>query len=156
MNNNDILRRLRYTFDLSDAQMIEIFSLADLEVDKKTIGAWLKKDDEPDYKEIYDIQMSTFLNGFINFKRGKKEGEQPKPEKSLNNNLIFRKIKIALSLRDNDIMEAFELAKLRVSKHEISAIFRHPSQNQYRICKDQFLRNFMLGLQLKYKGKKQK
>ena len=47
MDNNDIIRRIRYAFDLSDAKMIEIFALADHEVTRPQISNWLKKDDDP-------------------------------------------------------------------------------------------------------------
>ncbi|WP_421889253.1 DUF1456 family protein [Marinoscillum sp.] len=151
MDNNDILRRIRFTFDFSDSQMISIFAAADAEVTRAQISDWLKKEDDPDFKQLYDKELAIFLNGLINKKRGKKEGEQPKPEKSLNNNIIFRKLKIALNLKDDDILEVFSLAQLKVGKHEISAIFRKPTQSQYRLCKDQFLRNFLHGLQLKHR-----
>lgn len=150
MTNNDILRRLRYTFDLNDNQVIEIFALAGLEVNRAQISEWLKKDDDLDYKPIYDPQLAVFLTGFIIHKRGKKEGEEPKSEKKLNNNIVFRKLKIALSLKDEDITEILELVDFRMSKHELSAFFRNPTQNQYRPCKDQVLRNFIHGLQVKY------
>ena len=45
MTNNDILRRLRYVFDFNDAKMIEIFALADVDVRRGHIVAWLVKDD---------------------------------------------------------------------------------------------------------------
>jgi len=150
MTNNDILRRLRYTFDLNDNQVIEVFALAGLEVNRAQISEWLKKDDDPDYKPIYDPQLAIFLTGFIIHKRGKKEGEEPKSEKKLNNNIVFRKLKIALSLKDEDIIEILELVDFRMSKHELSAFFRNPTQNQYRPCKDQVLRNFIHGLQVRY------
>ncbi len=155
MTNNDILRRLRYTFELSDDTMIKIFALADKEVTRAEISEWLKKDDDAEYKPIYDIDFATFLNGFINLKRGKKEGEQPKPEKNLNNNIVFRKLKIALGFRDEDIVEALDLVNFRISKHELSAFFRNPTQNQYRPCKDQILRNFIHGIQIKFRGEKE-
>jgi uncharacterized protein YehS (DUF1456 family) len=98
--------------------------------------------------------MAIFLNGFINEKRGKKEGVQPEPEKRLNNNIILRKLKIALNLKDEDILEILMLADLRISKHELSAFFRNPNQEQYRLCKDQVLRNFLFGMQKKYLEKK--
>jgi uncharacterized protein YehS (DUF1456 family) len=150
MNNNDILRRIRYTFDFSDAKMLELFALADLKVTRAEISNWMKKDDDPDFQEIYDIQLATFLNGLINDRRGKREGEQAKPEKKLNNNIIFRKLKIALNLRDEDILTILKLVDLRVGKHELSAFFRNPTQKQYRPCKDQILRNFIHGMQIKY------
>lgn len=154
MSNNDILRRIRYTFDLNDTKMIDIFGLADLNVTRAQISDWLKKDDDPAFQELSDVQMSTFLNGFIIEMRGKKEGPQPEPEKVINNNIVFRKLKIALNLKDEDILDIFDLVDMRLSKHELSAFFRSPNQSQFRPCKDQFLRNFLQGMQIKYHDRK--
>ena len=151
MKNNVILRQLRYIFDLSDDQMINLFAQAEVEVTRATISDWLKKEDHEEYKEISDPEFASFLNGFINERRGKREGPQPAPEERLNNNIIFRKLKIALNYKDTDILAAYDLVDLFISKHEISAFFRNPKQNQYRICEDQFLRNFLHGLQIKYR-----
>jgi uncharacterized protein YehS (DUF1456 family) len=134
--------------------MMEIFGLGGMEVTRAEISDWLKKDDDPAFQEIRDKEFATFLNGFIISKRGRKEDEQPLPEKSLNNNIILRKLKIALNLMDDDLIEIMKSVDLRISKHEISAFFRKPTQDKYRVCHDQFLRNFLYGLQLKYKGDK--
>ncbi len=151
MTNNDILRRIRYTFDLSDSQMIAIFSQADHEVTREEISDWLKKDDDPAFKECSDTRMAIFLNGFINKRRGKREGAQPKPETRLNNNIIFTKLKIALNLKAEEIIELLALAGFHIGKHELSAFFRRPDHKHYRECKDQILRNFLKGVQLKFR-----
>lgn len=152
MNNNDILRRVRYTFDFNDAKMIQLFSLASHEVTRAQISDWLKKEDDPSCMDMPDLQLAIFLDGLIIDRRGKKEGDLTKPEKKLNNNIIFRKLKIALNLKDTDIVEILALAGMRVSKNELTAFFRNPNQGQYRACKDQILRNFIHGMQLKYHG----
>ncbi len=150
MTNNDTLRRLRYIFNFNDSKMIILFGLADLEVTRGQVSDWLKREDDPDYKNCTDTQLAIFLNGLIIDKRGKREGPQPKPEKRLTNNIIFRKIRIALDLKADDVLEIMALANLRISKHELSAFFRKPDQKQYRECKDQILRNFLKGVQVKY------
>lgn len=151
MTNNDILRRIRYIFDLNDTEMIAVFGLADCKVTREQISDWLKKDDDPAYKTCNDTELATFLNGLINHKRGKKDGPQPVAEKKLNNNIIFRKLKIALNLKNEDVLELLQLAELRISKHELSAFFRREDHKHYRVCKDQILRNFLKGVQLKYR-----
>jgi uncharacterized protein YehS (DUF1456 family) len=151
VTNNDILRRLRYIFDFNDSKMIFLFGLANLEVTRGQVSDWLKREDDPAYKNCTDTQLAIFLNGLINYKRGKKEGPQPRPEKRLTNNIIFRKLKIALDLKADDILEIMELSNLRISKHELSAFFRKPDNKHYRDCKDQILRNFLKGVQLKYR-----
>jgi len=153
MTNNDVLRRLRYTFDFNDNKMIAIFGLADLEVTRAQVSDWLKKEGDPDYKDCTDQQLATFLNGFIVEKRGKRDGPQPQPEKRLGNNLIFMKLKIALNLKSEDVLEIIQLADFTMSKHELSSFFRKPTNKHYRECKDQILRHFIKGLQLKYRDK---
>ena len=113
----------------------------------------MKKDESEEFEEIADIDLCVFLDGLINVKRGKKEGPQPEPLKVLDNNNILRKLKIALNMKDTDMLDVFKLVDMRISKHELSAFFRKPEQSQYRVCKDQFLRNFIYGLQVKYRGK---
>jgi len=151
VHNNDVLRRIRYIFDADDSQMIGIFSSAGYEVTRAQVSDWLKKDDDPAYKKCSDTRLAIFLNGLINEKRGKKEGPEPVPEKYLTNNIIFRKLRIALNLKDEDILEIMRLAHLTISKHELSAFFRKPGHKHYRDCKDQILRNFLTGLQVKYR-----
>ena len=150
MTNNDILRRLRYTFDFSDSKMISLFGLANLEVTRGQVSDWLKKEDDPAYKNCPDTKLAIFLNGLIIERRGKREGAQPKPETRLTNNIIFRKLKIALDLKADDVLEILDLANQHLSKHELSAFFRKPDHKHYRDCKDQILRNFLKGVQLKY------
>jgi uncharacterized protein YehS (DUF1456 family) len=151
MTNNDVLRRVRYIFDFNDSKMVAVFKLADYQVTREQISDWLKKDDDPAYKICSDTQLAIFLNGLIIDKRGKKDGPQPEPEKNLNNNIIFRKLKIALNLKNEDVLEILGLADLRISKHELSAFFRRADHKHYRVCKDQVLRNFIQGMQLKYR-----
>lgn len=151
MNNNDILRSLRYTFDFGDDQMIQLFKDGGRQTDRTEISNWLKKDEDPDFLPIYDVDLAAFLNGLIIKNRGRRDGEEPRPEKRLNNNMIFRKLRIALELRDEDILHILDDADFRFSKHELSAIFRKPTQSQYRDCKDQVLRYFLRGLQMKFR-----
>jgi len=153
VTNNDILRRVRYAFDFNDNKMIALFGLAGFEVTREQISAWLKKDDDPAQREFADTILAVFLNGLIIDKRGKREGPQPVPEQRLNNNIIFRKLRIALNLKDDDILAILELAGWTMSKHELSAFFRKTNHKSYRDCMDQVLRNFLKGLQLKYRVK---
>jgi uncharacterized protein YehS (DUF1456 family) len=151
LTNNDILRRIRYTFDLKDNVMTDIFSLAGLTVTKEQVTGWLKKEGDESYLDLSDKELASFLNGFINFKRGKREGEQPIPEERLSNNIIFQKLRIALNLKAEDILDILQLVDFRLSKHELSAFFRKPENKHFRECKDQILRNFLLGLQQQFR-----
>jgi uncharacterized protein YehS (DUF1456 family) len=151
VTNNDVLRRIRYAFDFNDSKMIAIFGFADYKVTREQVSDWLKKEEDPAFQKCSDLELATYLNGMINDRRGKREGTQPEPEKRVNNNIILRKLKIALDLKAEDILAILALADTHISKHELSAFFRKPEHKHYRLCKDQILRNFINGMQLKYR-----
>lgn len=151
MTNNDILRRLRYNFDFSDSKMIEIFAHADLIVTREQVSDWLKKDDNPEYVEITEPEFAIFLNGLITEKRGKKDGPALPPETTLTRNIILMKLKIALNLKADDVIEILGLVDFPISHHELSALFRRPGHKHHRVCQDQLLRNFLHGMQIKYR-----
>lgn len=151
MTKNDILRRIRYTFDFNDSKMISIFALAEHKATRAEISDWLKREEDPAYKPFYDDELAAFLNGLIIEMRGKKEGPIPKPEKILTNNVILKKLQIALNLRGEEVLDVLALADLKVSKYELSAFFRKPEHKHYRPLRDQILRNFLNGMQIKYR-----
>ena len=151
MTQNDILRRIRYILDLDDSTVISMFSLGGQQVTRAQISDWLKKEDDPAFQQLSDQQLATFLNGLIIEKRGRKEGPQPEAEIRLDNNMIFRKLKIALDLKAEDTLAILALNDFTISKHELSAFFRKPGHKHYRVCKDQVLRNFLKGMQIRYR-----
>lgn len=153
MINNDILRRLRYTFNFSDQKMISIFKLAGLEVNQRKITQWLKKEEDPSFIKCTDNQLAYFLNGLIIERRGKQEGREPVAEEKLHNNLILVKLKIALSLKSEDIVNMMEGTNLIVTKTEVGAFLRKSDHRNYKKCGDQFIRNFLYGIDNKFNPK---
>ncbi len=130
-----------------------VFLQAERSVTRSQVSDWLKTDDDPEQQPCDDRTLACFLNGLINEMRGKKEGAQPKPEDKLNNNIIFRKLKIALNLKAEDILRIMALADFSMSKHELSAFFRKQGHKHYRECQEQILRNFLHGIQIEYRDK---
>lgn len=150
VGNNDVLRRLRYIFDFDDSTMIRIFGHAECAVTRAEISDFLKKDDDPAFAVCSDRMLATFLNGLIVLFRGRQEGAPlPEPESRINNNIILRKLKIALNLEAEHILEILAMDGVTISKHELSAFFRKPGTPHYRLCRDQMLRRFLTGLQRK-------
>lgn len=153
MINNFVLRSVRYMLDLSDAPVVDIIKLADLTVTKEQVNAWLKKDDEPEYVECDDNTMGHFLNGLIFFRRGKNENfPAPEVETRITNNIVLKKLRVAFELKDVDMLDIFERADFRVSKPELSAVFRKPGHKNYRNCGDQLVRYFLKGLTMTLRG----
>ncbi len=73
----------------------------------------------------------------------------------MNNNDIFKKLRVALMLRDDQIIEIMQLVDFRISKAELSAFFRDEKHNNYMECGDQVLRNFLNGLVIHLRGTKE-
>jgi uncharacterized protein YehS (DUF1456 family) len=151
LTHNDIFRRIRFIFNFDDSTMIALFGLAEYTVTRAQVSDWLKHDDKPDFQELTDTQLAIFLNGLIVKRRGRKEGPLPEPETVLNNNMIFRKLRIALDFKDDDILAVMASAGFPIGKHELSALFRKADHKNYRKCQTQILRNFLRGLQLKFR-----
>lgn len=151
MDNNDVLRRLRYILDLNDETMMNIFSLANWQASRSEVSDWLKKEIDPTFQPLGDKQLISFLDGLIVKNRGKKDGPQPEPEKRINNNLILKKLKIALNFKTDDVLEVFDLADRKISQSELSSFLRKFTQEQYCSLNDQYLRNFLIGLQIKFR-----
>jgi uncharacterized protein YehS (DUF1456 family) len=152
MDNNDVLRRIRYVFDFDDKKMMAIFGLADLSVERGQVIAWLRKEEDPVFEALDDRILATFLNGLISEKRGKRDGPQPEPETSLNNNIVLMKLKIAVDMKSEDVIATIEQAGFSLSAAELGSFMRRPGHRNYRECKDQVLRNFLKGLQIKLRG----
>lgn len=147
MDNNDIMRRIRFALKLNDAQMVEIFGLADFVISEKIVIAILKKDDDAEFKKCPDVMLEAFLDGFIIKKRGK--SEESKKEYSvekMSNNVVFKKLKIALNLKSDEIQGILLKEGVEVSNSELSAVMRRAGHRNYKECGDRYLRNFLKGL----------
>jgi len=175
MNNNDILIRLRYALDIKDADMLEIFSLGGVKVTKSELLRMLinpKKEEEDkrnddefvvdkDLKVCNNHILEAFLNGLIIFKRGKQETQPAESEKQVYmikdhktvNNVMLKKLKIALSLTSEDMLAIFKETGIVLSNSELSAVLRKEGQRNYKECGDRYARNFLKGLALKHRNK---
>ncbi|MEZ8776510.1 DUF1456 family protein [Vibrio splendidus] len=147
MTNNEILRRIQHALNLKNAQIIKAIEQADVTVAHDQVINWLKDDNDKSYSTMKDKELAVFLNGFINLKRGKKEGVQPKPEVALTNNMIFMKLRIALNMKAEDVLDILEVVGISLSKYEIGAYFRKPENKNYKVCEDQLLCDFLNGVQ---------
>lgn len=154
MTNNDILRQLRYALNINDSTMIEIFKLAGHEIEQSSVTGLLKKEDEEGFALCGDDVLRYFLDGLILHKRGRKEmrlGETRKSDSRLTNNAILKKLRIALELKEDDMLGILKLANVDISKSELTALFRKEGHKNYKECGDQFLRKFLKGLSIRYR-----
>jgi uncharacterized protein YehS (DUF1456 family) len=151
MTNNDLLRRLRYALNLNGVSIAEACALAGHHIGPIEVLNLLKKEDEKGFVVCDDTVMGSFLDGLITIRRGPRDtpsGAPPLSDGLLNNNLILRKLRIALELNDTDMLAIFRQAGVSISKGELSALFRGVEQRNFKECGDQLLRNFVRGLTL--------
>ncbi|MFT5711143.1 MAG: hypothetical protein ACI8QT_001846 [Halioglobus sp.] len=145
------MRQVRHTFDLSDQLMLSIFRLGGHEGSKLELATWLAHEGEPEFVVCEDENFARFLNGLIINNRGAKDGDTPEPEPVLSNNMVLQKLKIALNLQADDLLEILKLNEVTLSKHALSALFRRPDHKKYRECPDQLLCNVLDGMEKHYR-----
>ncbi|AGB77523.1 hypothetical protein D782_1513 [Enterobacteriaceae bacterium strain FGI 57] len=147
MVSNDILRSVRYILKMNNQDLLRIFALGDTVVTAEQLAPWLRKEDEEGFVRCPDIMLSCFLNGLIYEKRGRDESAPALAvERRVNNNVMLKKLRIAFSLKTDDILAILTEQKFRVSMPEITAMMRAPDHKNFRECGDQFLRYFLRGL----------
>ena len=147
MNNNDILRRLRFAFNYNDAQLAKVIGHVETEPDQTQISRWLKREEDEGFQPISDTNLCQFLDGLIIEKRGPRpDGTTPKPVASLSRNEILKKLRIALTLKEEGMMEVFSRAEFVVTKAELGSFFRKEGHRNFAECPEQVLRKFIQGL----------
>lgn len=147
--------------------MVKIFKLGGVEVTEEEVKKMLTK-----VKEEFGFQdadsnetlpcnnkmLDAFLNGLITFKRGPQEKKSGQPENPVSitrrnniNNIVLKKLKIALSLTSEEVIDILGLAGVKISKGELSAVLRKEGHKNYKECGDRYLRNFLKGLAIQYR-----
>lgn len=152
MTNNDVLRRLRFSLKLNNPQIIKIFKLAGATINHAELDVFLKKEEDEGYAECSNTDLNSFLDGLIILKRGlQKDAPQNVDKDHLSNNIILKKLRIALTLKDIDILELLAIGEMKITKSELSALFRNEDHRNFKVCGDQILRKFLAGLSNKSK-----
>jgi uncharacterized protein YehS (DUF1456 family) len=147
MTNNDILRRLRYALNLTDGQVAATIALTGEEANPVEVRRWLLRDEDDGFVELSGTGLCRFLDGFIIEKRGSRPGgTAPEPLEFLSTNEVLKKLRIALALRDDEVLEVFARSEFVVTKAELGSFFRKEGQRNFNKCPEQVLRKFIQGL----------
>ena len=150
MTNNDFLRRLRYALNIKDNVMVQIFKKGNVVLTREDVIDYLKKDIDEGFKKLNNNDLIAFLDGLIIQKRGKREDGTPIPQvkvtKNNLNNILLRKLRIALSFKSYDMIKIFKIGGVEISEGELSALFRSEEHKNYKECGDKYIRVFLKGL----------
>ena len=150
MDNNAILRSLRFALRLQDEDVMRLFRLGGWELSLEATQARMGREGEPGAVYCVDDALGAFLDGLVLDRRGPPPADRPPPPPvPLTNNEVLKKIRVALELKESDVVTALALADMRLSKGEVRALFRSPAHPNHRQAGDQLLRRFLRGLTLR-------
>ena len=147
MKTNDILYKIQKALNLSQKEMLEAYALANYKMEAAHLDSLLKRRQDEGSKLCSYEELGIFLDGFVILKRG------PSPKKSnndevveLTNNLILKKLRIALELKEAETEIIFSLGEAELSKQQLASLFRKEGHKNFKECSDELLMAFLDGL----------
>ena len=113
MNTNDILYKIQKALNLSQEEILKTYELEAYDMSAEHLETLLKKHQEKEFKKCSFEELGLFLDGLVTLKRG------PSPKKSdesdqvveLTNNLILKKLRIAMELKEPETEIIFGLGE---------------------------------------------
>jgi len=147
MITNDIIFKIKTALKLSDSDILKAYELSEFTMSESLLNNILKKEQDEGFKPCGYEELGAFLDGLVILKRG------PSPKKQdaskvveLTNNLILKKLRIALELKEADTEIIFSLGEAELSKQQLSSLFRKDSHKNFKLCSDELLIAFLDGL----------
>lgn len=152
MRTNKILARIAKALYLNVNDIVHIYELEEFPKSKEEIRALLQDEHSKKFKEASYEDLGIFLDGLVSKKRGKLD-KPNEEEQALNNNLILKKLRVALNLKSHEMVMVFALNDIDMSPSQINAFFRKEDHKNYRPCTDKMLFDFLDGLEeFNYQG----
>ncbi len=146
MKINDILYKIKTALSLSDKEIIEAYALVSYEMTVQRLDAILKRRQDKGYEDATYEELGVFLDGLITLKRGESSSKKESEELALSNNLILKKLRIAMELKEAELMILFALVDAPLNKRQIGALFRAENHKNFKACSDELLMLFLEGL----------
>lgn len=140
MNHHDLARRLAATFDLDEVRLAAVLALGGEPVAADEVASLLGPVNRP----VSDALLAQLLDGLIAQRRG--APAEPRPAGRLTNNAVLKKLRVALSLQEADVLAALSAGGHPLSARELGALSRSPDNKRYRACSDEVLDAFLTGL----------
>ncbi len=147
MNTNDILYKIQKALDLSAEEIGKAYELESYEMDAAHLDTLLKKHQDKAFKVCSYEELGVFLDGLVTLKRGPSPSKTNEDEAvELTNNLILKKLRIALELKEPEVEIIFGLGEADLSKQELKSLFRKEGHKNFKACSDALLISFLDGL----------
>lgn len=153
MRKDDVIKSIRYTLNVGDGEIAEILKLAGYKPTREEIAYIFEEPEEgKDKIDITHEMTAYFLDGLIYYKRGKSDKHPQRPiQTPVTNNMVMKKLRVAFTLREDDIQNIIKKAGFDISASELNALFRNKSHRNYQPAGDQVLRYFLKGLSMTYR-----
>ena len=145
IDTNEILYRIKKALNLTTKDIIEAYNLEEYDMDVVHLKQVLKRRKDSDMVICSYEELGVFLDGLVSLKRGK----SPKRDDTvveLTNNLILKKLRVALELKEPEIEIMFALVDITLTKQQLSALFRKEDNKNFKACSDALLFSFLEGL----------
>jgi len=147
ISTNDILYRIQKGLNLSLEEMINAYELEDYVMDAKHLDSLLKRRQQKGFVLCSYEELGVFLDGLVTLKRGKSPNKKnDNIVVELSNNLILKKLRIALELKEPEVEIIFGLADVALSKQQLASLFRKEGHKNFKPCPDALLISFLEGL----------
>lgn len=147
MQTNEIVNKTIEAIGLNIDDLLEIYRLVDYKIDTDSIGKWSLSPDDDNFLLCSYEDLGNFLDGLIILKRGASADEKRADEiVELTNNLILKKLRVALNLKEHDIEIIFALGEISLTKQQLSSLFRKETHRNFKVCSDELLMAFLDGL----------
>jgi uncharacterized protein YehS (DUF1456 family) len=147
LNTNDILYQIQKALNLSNEEILKAYELADYTMNAEHLDALLKRRLDKGFELCSYEELGVFLDGLVLLKRGPSPKKQNIDEAvELTNNLILKKLRIAMELKEPETEIIFSLADVALSKQELKSLFRKEGHKNFKACSDALLMAFLEGL----------
>ena len=147
MKTNDILYKITKALSLTNEDILEIYRLEGYSMSEEHLEVLLKKRVDKGFEECSYEELGVFLDGLVTFKRGPSP-KRPNDDEAvaLTNNLILKKLRIALELKEPETEIIFGLGDAALGKQELKSLFRKEAHKNFKACPDALLMAFLEGL----------
>ena len=146
MKTNDILYKIQKALNPSQEEMLEAYKLAEYKMESSHLDSLLKRRQDGGSKLCSYEELGVFLDGFVILKRGPSPKKKNDDVVELTNNLILKKLRIALELKEAETEIIFSLGEAELSKQQLASLFRKEGHKNFKECSDELLMAFLYGL----------
>jgi uncharacterized protein YehS (DUF1456 family) len=148
VNPSEVIIAIKEALNLNRPKILTIYSLVSYPMGKERLDKILKNSSNKNSAIATYEELGLFLDGLILFKRKEEAPKQVQEEEEiiLSNNLILKKIRAALNLKEFELLIIFQLADFEISKSKIKDLFRSEEHPKYIECSNKTLKAFLEGL----------